>query len=163
MAKHLNAYRTLVTELSAVLLLTGITAIAQTQQEHVHDMSHGVMPFDMNRSIHVFKMTESGGIQRVIVKDRADAGQITLIRQHLREEAGRFQRGDYSDPADLHGATMPGLSELQHGAERVRVAYADLVDGGEITFRTLDLHLLTAIHRWFGAQLSEHGADARAE
>jgi hypothetical protein len=26
-----------------------------------------------------------------------------------------------------------------------------------------DLRLLTALHRWFGAQLSEHGADARAE
>jgi hypothetical protein len=23
--------------------------------------------------------------------------------------------------------------------------------------------LLTALHRWFGAQLSEHGADAKAE
>lgn len=30
-------------------------------------------------------------------------------------------------------------------------------------FSTQDRHLLTAIHRWFGAQLSEHGADARAE
>lgn len=27
----------------------------------------------------------------------------------------------------------------------------------------IDPALLTAIHRWFGAQLSEHGADARAE
>jgi len=25
------------------------------------------------------------------------------------------------------------------------------------------LSILTAIHRWFGAQLSEHGADAKAE
>jgi hypothetical protein len=163
MAKHLNAYRTLVTEISAVLLLSSTSAIAQTPQEHVHDMSHGVMPFDMNRTIHVFKMTESGGIQRVIVKDRADAGQIALIRQHLREEAGRFRRGDYSDPAELHGATMPGLTELQHGAEHIKVAYADLVDGGKITFSAVDLYLLTAIHRWFGAQLSEHGADAKAE
>jgi hypothetical protein len=38
-----------------------------------------------------------------------------------------------------------------------------LSDGAEITFKTTDPHLLTAIHRWFGAQLSEHGADAKAE
>jgi hypothetical protein len=163
MTKHLNAYRTLVTDISAILLFSCTSAIAQTQQEHVHNMSQGVMPFDMNRTIHVFKMTESGGIQSVIVKDRADVGQITLIRQHLREEAGRLQRGDYSDPAELHGAAMPGLTELQHGAKHIKVAYADLVDGGEITLKTRDLHLLTAIHRWFGAQLSEHGADAKAE
>ena len=32
-----------------------------------------------------------------------------------------------------------------------------------ITFETKELGIITAIHRWFGAQLSEHGADARAE
>ena len=58
---------------------------------------------------------------------------------------------------------MPGLKELQLGAQRVKVSYADLPDGAVITFETTDPHLLTAIHRWFGAQLSEHGADAKAE
>jgi hypothetical protein len=163
MGIHLNASFSLAAPIAALALFNGGSAIAQTQQEHVHDMSHGVMPFDMKRTVHVFKMSESGGIQRVVVRDRSDAGQITLIRQHLREEAGRFQRGDYSDPANLHGATMPGLIELQQGAERVRVTYSDLPDGAEIIFETLDVHMLTAIHRWFGAQLSEHGADAKAE
>jgi hypothetical protein len=163
MGKHLITRHTLVMPIAALALFSGGRAISQTPQDHVHYMSSGVMPFDMTRTTHVFKMTESGGIQRVIVKDRADAGQITLIRQHLREEAGRFERGDYSDPAKLHGATMPGITQLQHGADRVKVTYSDLPDGAEITFDTPDLHLLTAIHRWFGAQLSEHGADAKAE
>jgi len=30
-------------------------------------------------------------------------------------------------------------------------------------FPANDLHAITAIHRWFGAQLSEHGADAISE
>jgi hypothetical protein len=58
---------------------------------------------------------------------------------------------------------MPGLMDLQNGASRIKVSYASVSSGAEITFETTDLHLLTAIHRWFGAQLSEHGADARAE
>jgi len=58
---------------------------------------------------------------------------------------------------------MPGLAALQAGASGIKVAYKALPIGGEITFTTKDLHLLTAIHRWFGAQLSEHGADARAK
>ena len=58
---------------------------------------------------------------------------------------------------------MPGLKELQVGAQRVKISYYDVPDGAEITFETTDPHLLTAIHRWFGAQLSEHGADAKAE
>jgi hypothetical protein len=89
--------------------------------------------------------------------------RVTLIRAHLREEAGRFQHGDFSDPAKLRGVTMPGLKELLLGAQRVKISYSDLPGGAEITFETTDPHLLTAIHRWFGAQLSEHGADAKAE
>jgi hypothetical protein len=58
---------------------------------------------------------------------------------------------------------MPGLRELQAGAPRLKITYAPLPDGAEIRFRTRDIHLVTAVHRWFGAQLSEHGADARAE
>jgi hypothetical protein len=163
MGRHLNA-NYLYLPLIAVLLLCYCGGVrAQTQQEHVHGMSHSVMPFDIAKTVHVFKMTESGGMQRVIVKDRSDANQAMLIQQHLREEAGRFQRGDYADPAKLHGVTMPGLKELQLGAQRVKVSYSDLPDGAEITFETTDPHLLTAIHRWFGAQLSEHGADAKAE
>lgn len=126
-------------------------------------MSHTVMPFDLGRTVHIFRMTASGGIQRVIAKERGDTTQIGQIRLHLRDEAARFQRGDYSDPARLHGAEMPGLKELQAGASRVTVVYSELPDGAQIAFQTSDLHLLTAIHRWFGAQLSEHGADARAE
>lgn len=58
---------------------------------------------------------------------------------------------------------MPGLKELEANASRIKVSYSKLPAGAQITFRTEDVHLLTAIHRWFGAQLSEHGADARAE
>lgn len=146
-----------------LLLLTLIPAQAQTRQEHVHQMAPAVMPFAITQTVHIFKMTESGGIQQVVAKDPAAAEQIELIREHLRHEAERFRRGNYADPALLHGADMPGLKELQAGAARITVTYAQLPAGAEITFATKDLQLLTAIHRWFGAQLSEHGADARTE
>jgi len=146
------------------LLAVGYTLVwAQTKQEHVHQMGHGVMPFDLSKTTHIFRMTESGGIERVIVRDPTAQDQVMLIQQHLQHEAKAFQRGDYSDPASLHGADMPGLSDLEAGAARIRVSYAALPNGAEITFETEDLHLLTAIHRWFGAQLSEHGSDATSE
>ena len=151
-------------KVAAILLLfDGSAAYAETVQEHVHHMSTSIMPFDMSKTVHVFKMTESGGVQRVIAKDAGDTAQIALIQQHLKHEAEKFQRGDYSDPAMLHGADMPGLKELEVGAAAIKVSYATLSAGAEITFKTNDIHLLTAIHRWFGAQLSEHGADAKAE
>ena len=142
----------------------GVTAaLAASSQERIHEMSHHVMPFDMAKTIHIFRMTETGGVEKVLVRDAGDRDQIALIRQHLKHEAVMFQHGNYSDPAKLHGADMPGLEELQADPGRIKVTYAELPEGAQITFETGDLGLLTAIHRWFGAQLSEHGADARAE
>lgn len=150
----------------AIVLYTvlGCTiASAQTTQEHVHHMGHNVMPFDLSKTTHVFQMTESGGVERVIIKAASAKDQVTMIQQHLKHESAAFQRGDYSDPASLHGENMPGLKELQAGASQIQVSYSPLPTGAEITFTTKDIKLLTAIHRWFGAQLSEHGADAKAE
>ena len=148
---------------AVILLVISPGAAADTPQERVHRMSHDVMPFDMSKTVHVFRMTESGGILRVLARDPSDSEQIALIRRHLSHEAQRFRRGDYSDPARLHGADMPGLAELQARPSEIKVSYSELPGGAQLTFETRDLQLLTAIHRWFGAQLSEHGADARAE
>lgn len=136
---------------------------SQTVQHHVHHMSPMVMPFDMAKTLHIFKMSEQGGTLQVIVRDPQWTEQVALIRLHLKHEAMEFQQGNYSDPATLHGGDMPGLKELMQGAVDIKVSYQDITDGGEINFETNDLHLLTAIHRWFGAQLSEHGADAKSE
>jgi len=160
MARH----RQLLGSLIALILFFGaMAASAETKQERVHHMSHKVMPFDLAKTSHIFLMTNSGGVERVIVKDANDKEQVALIQKHLEHEAEAFQRGDYSDPVSLHGEDMPGLKELQAEAEQISVRYSALPNGAEITFETADLHLLTAIHRWFGAQLSEHGADATAE
>lgn len=149
--------------MAALLLLSSSVAFAQTPQERVHAMSHDVMPFDMSKTIHIFRMTESGGIERVVVRDHRDVDQVALIRRHLQREAAKFQRGDYSDPARLHGSDMPGLKELEANASHIEVSYSELPEGAQIIFKARSLRLLTAIHRWFGAQLSEHGADAKAE
>ena len=138
-------------------------ALSQTKQEHIHKMGHGVMPFDLDKTMHIFRMTDSGGVQSVVVKDAHDKDQIALIRQHLQHEAKAFEGGDYSDPMSLHGATMPGLSELASHHQDIAVSYSELPLGAAITFETADTHLTTAVHRWFGAQLSEHGSDARPE
>ncbi len=131
-----------------------------THQAMVHKMGHDVMPFDISKTTHIFEMTDSGGVQQVVAKDPNDNEQIQLIRQHLQHETMRFRNGDFSDPAMLHGPSMPGLKELAAGASDIGIEYSSIPNGGQITFTTQNIHLLTAIHRWFGAQLSEHGSDA---
>lgn len=117
------------------------------------------MPFDIGRSTHVFTPAADGGTQDVVSKD-GDPAQITLIRGHLRREAGTFARGDYADPAAIHDGAMPGLAELRVGAARVRVLFEELPDGARLRFTTRDPGLVAALHRWFAAQVADHGADA---
>ncbi len=139
----------------------GTTAAGQTAQEHIHAMGQTVMLFDLNKATHFFRMTDSGGVESIVVKDVPDLDHVELTRQHLRHEAEAFQRGDYADPLSLHSATMPGVSELGSHHAEITVSYSELPLGAALTCRTHDRHLVTAIHRWFGVQLSEHGADAR--
>ena len=118
------------------------------------------MPFDQNRTTHVFRATATGGVQSVVAKDVNDTNQVALIRTHLRDEAKRFARGDFSDPMAIHGMNMPGLEELRHNDGRVRVEYSSAPRGAQITYVTSDPALRNALHDWFNAQLMDHGTHA---
>ena len=54
---------------------------------------------------HLFNAVATGGTQRVVADGRRDHDQISLIREHLREEATAFQRGNLADPAAIHVAS----------------------------------------------------------
>ncbi len=121
------------------------------------------MPFALKATTHIFTKTNDGGLQQVVAKNPQDTEQIRLIREHLQEISHEFKRGDFSAPAQIHGEAMPGLSELRHAkAGEISVRYQDLNNGGELRFSTGNPSLVAALHRWFDAQLSDHGADAMA-
>jgi hypothetical protein len=152
----------------AVLGIAGLLAgmgmpapsYADDRQDMIHGMGGQVMPFDLSKTLHIFEMTESGGIQQVVIRDPVGLDQVPMIQQHLWHEAMSFSSGDYSDPTSLHGAEMPGVKELAASAGRIWIDYQPLPNGAQIVFSTDNLRLITALHRWFGAQLSDHGADA---
>ena len=131
-----------------------------TRQEEVATRGAQVMPFDLEQTMHMFQPLADGGMQTVTAKDPANSEQITLIQAHLKEEAEKFRRGDFSDPAKIHGADMPGLAALQAGAQRLDVQYATLPDGAQMRYTTTDPGLILALHQWFAAQLSDHGHHA---
>jgi hypothetical protein len=146
---------------AAVWILFAATILpAQTRQKEVAVKGAKVMPFDLERTTHVFQKLDDGGLQEVVVKDPANKKQIALIQSHLKEESEKFRKGDFSDPAKIHGEDMPGLAELKAGAAKIDVRYTALSDGAQIRYATKDAKLITAIHRWFDAQLSDHGHHA---
>lgn len=129
------------------------------RQTQVERNSEKVMPFSMQSSKHVFIPTPHGGVQTVIVRD-GNAKQVGLVRAHLRTEAAAFARGDFTDPASIHGAAMPGLKALRAGSSRITVRYQDVPNGARITYATDDAALVAAIHDWFKAQVGDHGSHA---
>ena len=40
------------------------------------------------------------------------------------------------------------------------IDYKDVKGGGQLTYKTQDASLVAALHKWFDAQLSDHGKDA---
>lgn len=119
-----------------------------------------VMPFDLDRTSHIFEKQATGGLQQVIADD-GDAAQVELIRAHLAEEAERFSRGDFHDPQMIHGENMAGLHQLMSGYQHINLEYSDIDKGAQILYTTNDAEMATALHNWFDAQLSDHGPHAQ--
>ena len=130
------------------------------RQAEVAERGADVMPFDLDATTHTFTATDDGGIQTVTADDPADAGQIELVRAHLREERDKFARGDFEDPAAIHGHDMDGVAELAAGYRDVTVTYTDLPDGARLTYTASRPDLVDAIHAWFARQVADHGPHA---
>lgn len=140
--------------------LESFAADAERQAE-VAQRGAEVMPFSLKATTHIFTQSDDGGNQQVIAKNLSDSGQIRLIRKHLREIQVQFQRGDFSGPARTHGTDMPGLAQLRAAKPgQISITYKDIKGGGELTYRSDDPKLVSSLHAWFDAQLSDHGADA---
>ena len=154
--------------LLAAVALTPLAACAQTgtvpsdaaRQDEVRAKGAQVMPFALDQTQHTFDKTESGGVQRVRVRHDAPE-QVAMIRAHLRSIAQSFGARDFSAPAHIHGADMPGMAEMKAAtADELTVSYRELDDGAELDYTGHSSRIVAAIHRWFDAQLSDHGHDA---
>ena len=131
-----------------------------SRQDEVAHSGASVMPFDLMRTTHYFDDTPSGGVETITANDERDARQAALIRAHLAAEARRFSHGDFSDPAKIHGADMPGLAELTSAGTKLHVKYKKLPAGASLTYTSRDRAVAAAVHAWFAAQRSDHAAHA---
>lgn len=139
------------------------TMPAGQRQADVAQRGKDVMPFSLAATTHIFTKTAEGGVQQVVVRKNDDAEQVRLTRLHLQEIRERFLKGDYSGPTRIHGQDMPGLAELKTAAPgQVAITYTDTKGGAELSYTTANPALVVALHRWFDAQLSDHGKDAMA-
>ncbi|MDB5754562.1 MAG: aspartate carbamoyltransferase [Massilia sp.] len=139
-----------------------VVAADVQRQAEVAGRGNDVMPFSLEATTHIFTKNAEGGTQRVVAKKGADAGQIKFVRAHLQEIKQQFLKGDFSGPSHIHGQDMPGLDALRSAKPaQIAIDYRDVDGGAELIYRTSDPVMVAALHKWFDAQLSDHGSDAR--
>lgn len=137
------------------------TGASEARLDEVAERGRQVMPFNLEQTTHIFSKTKEGGLQQVIVKDPNNAKQIKLIRQHLAKIATEFKQGDFSNPAKIHGDTMPGLAALRQAKPgEIAVVYNELPNGAAINYTSKVPALTQAIQQWFDAQLRDHARHA---
>lgn len=148
---------------SAAALSAHAGAADAQRQAEVAQRGPDVMPFRLKATQHVFTKTPNGGVQKVVARNTADSEQVKLVRGHLRDIQTQFLKGDFSGPTHIHGAEMPGLAELKAAKPgQIAIDYKDVAGGAELTYRTADAKLASALQSWFDAQVSDHGPDAMA-
>ena len=154
--------RTLALALITALPLAA-TAADAAREADVARRGPDVMPFDLKATQHIFTKTADGGVQRVVARRKGDRQQVKLVRAHLRDIESEFRKGDFSGPAHIHGEDMPGLAQLRAAKPGdIRIAYREVAGGAELAYRTRKPELVSALHTWFDAQVSDHGPDAMA-
>ena len=150
--------------ISLALISTCVFAVEPASEARLDEVvARGVhvMPFDLDKTLHVFTKVEKGGVQQVIAKDKNDAEQIALIREHLSKIAREFNQGDFSNPVKIHGNKMAGLQTLRSAEkDTLSIIYKELPDGAQIDYTSEKADLITAIHQFFDAQLSDHARHA---
>ena len=117
---------------------------------------HQLLPYAPDR-------TENGGIMQIVAKS-ADAKQIKLMQQYLRQTAAEYSKGNFSSTERFHGTDMPGLAQMKAAkTDEIKYQYKAMKNGGQIIFSTEDPQLLKALHAWMDAQVKEHGSAGLSE
>lgn len=126
----------------------------------VREKGSQVMPFDIDKTLHIFNKTSEGGVQIVKIREPEYTDQLIPIQEHLKKIAIDFKNGNFGDPSSIHGIEMPGLPILEANSSKFSVTYADLANGAKLEYISKDEKIIAALHLWFDAQLNDHGSDA---
>jgi hypothetical protein len=131
-------------------ILLALTAAFAAQHEHP------VMGFDLAKTAHHFRLTESGGRIEVTANNESDATSVTQIRTHLQHIAHEFAAGRFDAPFATHGEVPPGVSAMQERKSAIAYRYEEMKGGGRVVIATADAAALEALHEFLRYQIREH-------
>ncbi len=153
--------------LGLLLFSTTASAFEKTVPEPVSEVrqrAQQVVPYALDQALQTFTKTVHGGIQHVVAKSANDTRQIKSIQSHLLKIADEFRKGDFSVTERVHGADMPGLTQLKMAkTDDIKFEYKELPNGAQIHYSTEYPQFVQALHEWFDGQMIEHGNDVIQE
>ncbi|MFK5950860.1 MAG: aspartate carbamoyltransferase [Methylococcales bacterium] len=151
----------LLTILTMPMMLSATEQATEKRINEVVERGRHVMPFDLDKTIHIFNKVSDGGIQQVIVKNKTNKAQIKLIREHLFTISQQFKRRDFSGPIKIHGKNMSGLDVMRSAKpSAIKISYKELQNGAQIEYYSQQPGIINAIHQFFDAQLRDHARHA---
>jgi len=117
-----------------------------------------VMGVDQYTAHHVFEDLVDGG--RIVLDgdNGTDTAAIRRIREHMRDIATAFGRGDFAKPFEVHAMPVPGTAVM--AARRAAITYeeADRPQGAEVRIHTTDSVAVAAVHDFLAFQREAHRA-----
>jgi hypothetical protein len=136
-----------------------------THEEHLAQMQKDAelkkrgavaMGFDQDKTTHHFRLYETGGAIEVVANDPADKPTVGQVREHLKEIAGEFARGDFGKPLATHGELPPGFEAMQERTNALTFRFEDMPAGGRVRITSPDVKARNAVHEFLRYQIQEH-------
>ena len=136
-----------------------------THEEHMAQMKkdaemkqHGnmAMGFDQDKTTHHFVMTTEGGSIAVDANDAADQVSRDQIRDHLKQIAVAFGKGDFGKPLETHSEFPPGVPVMQRLRKEISYTYQDTPRGGIVRIVTANAEARAAVDQFLTYQITEH-------
>ena len=150
---------------SGVLAQHPAMPAGMTHEEHLAQMQKDAelkkrgavaMGFDQNTTTHHFKLYETGGAIEVVANDPADNPTVGQVREHLKEIASGFARGDFGKALVTHGELPPGVQAMQERTNALTFRFEDTGAGGRVRITASDGKAKDAVHEFLRYQIREH-------
>jgi hypothetical protein len=115
------------------------------------------MGVDQYTSTHRFEPLPDGG-RITLTRDSADSAGEARIREHMKEIAASFRRGDFRLPGFVHDQEVPGTAAMRARRSEITYSAGSVPGGGQLRIQSRDSVAIAAIHEFLAFQRRDHRA-----
>lgn len=124
--------------------------------EEVNRHGDAVMGFDHQKTVHHFTLWDDGGEIRVEANSLNDTTSIASIRDHLKQVAATFSKGDFAMPVQIHGKLPTGAETMKRLRTSIVYHWEATDRGARVLILTRDRTARDAVHEFLRFQIEDH-------